>query len=432
MKHKAKLQNPASRSGSGRETFVLATFFGGKPEEGGGYVHKMGVLRVLKGMEGPEFSVVVVVSDNRALSAVREMGLRGVLQRRNVFVRAMGALSAIPLVKRLFGASIGPVLSPVDRLLTRLNADLVFFSDADGRSRQLYSHNYIFSIWDLAYLENPEFPEVSFFGEFERRDYLYREASRRAIGIIADSLYARELIPKVYGVPIERVYSAPFLISASVKNFRRDASFADAVGRKYGLVEPYIFYPAQFWLHKNHRYILVALRLMLDQCGWAPQAVFCGSDKGELSSILELAEELGVAHLVKYCGFVPSEELPYLYSGALALVMPTYFGPNNIPPIEALTLGVPVCYSNIPAFKEVLGDSAYYIDLDKPGSLVEALISISQNGRRGRTSEGHSSECSADSGSDRYSAVLREVITRYMIRIGGGWAMGSTRSSSES
>ena len=70
-------------------------------------------------------------------------------------------------VRIYFGRSLGPKLSPVDRLLVRLGADLVFFAEPDRRALQLYSHSYIFSILDLAHLEHPEFPEVSLFGEFE-------------------------------------------------------------------------------------------------------------------------------------------------------------------------------------------------------------------------------------------------------------------------
>ena len=42
--------------------------------------------------------------------------------------------------------------------------------------------------------------------------------------------------------------------------------------------------------------------------------------------------------------FLPDEEISYLYKNCLAVVMPTYFGPTNIPPLEAFKLGIPTIY----------------------------------------------------------------------------------------
>jgi glycosyltransferase involved in cell wall biosynthesis len=56
--------------------------------------------------------------------------------------------------------------------------------------------------------------------------------------------------------------------------------------------------------------------------------------------------------------------------------MPTYLGPTNIPPLEALAYCVPVCYSDTPTFREQVGDAAFFMDLNNPQSLVNHLIAI--------------------------------------------------------
>ena len=38
---------------------------------------------------------------------------------------------------------------------------------------------------------------------------------------------------------------------------------------------------------------------------------------------------------VRSLGYLPDEDISALYSGAVALVMPTFFGPTNIPFLEA-------------------------------------------------------------------------------------------------
>src|SRR5262249_60417747 len=72
----------------------------------------------------------------------------------------------------------------------------------------------------------------------------------------------------------------------------------------------------------------------------------------------------------------PAEDVPPLYQGAAALVMPTYGGPTNLPPLEAVTLGCPVIYSDLAGCREQMGDAALYCDLFDPSSLADHLATL--------------------------------------------------------
>ena len=61
---------------------------------------------------------------------------------------------------------------------------------------------------------------------------------------------------------------------------------------------------------------------------------------------------------------------------SLALVMPTYLGPTNIPPLEAFVYDTPVCYSDTPFFREQLDDAVFFMDLNDPHSLIKNLLTI--------------------------------------------------------
>jgi glycosyltransferase involved in cell wall biosynthesis len=75
-----------------------------------------------------------------------------------------------------------------------------------------------------------------------------------------------------------------------------------------------------------------------------------------------MAERCGVADQIHVLGFVNDDELAALYAGARALVMPTFFGPTNIPLLEAWALGCPVLTSDIPGVREQMGDAALLVD----------------------------------------------------------------------
>ena len=65
-----------------------------------------------------------------------------------------------------------------------------------------------------------------------------------------------------------------------------------------------------------------------------------------------------------------------LYENSIALVMPTYFGPTNIPPLEAFTLGTPVLYSDLPGLREQVGNSALLLNLKDPSSMSKNIYKL--------------------------------------------------------
>ncbi len=75
----------------------------------------------------------------------------------------------------------------------------------------------------------------------------------------------------------------------------------------------------------------------------------------------------------RFAGFVPNDEMPYLYRQSVALVMPSYFGPTNLPPLEAFALGVPVLYPDKAGLREQVGTAALLMDLQDPDSLATHL-----------------------------------------------------------
>ena len=53
----------------------------------------------------------------------------------------------------------------------------------------------------------------------------------------------------------------------------------------YDLPKKFFFYPAQYWPHKNHIYLVDGLEVALKELKFEISAVFCGSDKGNLNFV---------------------------------------------------------------------------------------------------------------------------------------------------
>jgi len=143
----------------------------------------------------------------------------------------------------------------------------------------------------------------------------------------------------------------------------------------------YFFYPAQFWPHKNHLVILLALfNLVLKQDSVLAdnlKIVFCGSDRGNLRSIKQYATELGIADRVLFLDFVSTDKLNFLYSSCLALIYPSFFGPDNLPPLEAMMHKTTVLAADVPGVREQLHRHAKYFnpnDYVQLSALMKELI----------------------------------------------------------
>ena len=59
--------------------------------------------------------------------------------------------------------------------------------------------------------------------------------------------------------------------------------------------------------------------------------------------------------------------------------MPTFFGPTNIPPLEAFKLGTPVIYSDLEGLRDEIGNAALKIDLNDPYSLANGILNLLEN-----------------------------------------------------
>ncbi len=245
---------------------------------------------------------------------------------------------------------------------------------------------FIMPIHDLQHRLQPEFAEVGQNGEWEKREYIFRNIARNATLLLADSEVGREDIVNCYGeygVTADRVKVLPYLpacyLAAEVSKAERER-----VRAKYHLPARFYFYPAQFWPHKNHARIIEAVAILRKQKGLQIHVAFCGSHGGELReahyrSLMALARQLDVEDNIHLLGYVPDEDMSGLYSEAHSLVMPTFFGPTNIPPLEAWSFGCPVITSDIRGIRDQMGDAARLVDPREAEAIADGFFDLETN-----------------------------------------------------
>jgi len=76
---------------------------------------------------------------------------------------------------------------------------------------------------------------------------------------------------------------------------------------------------------------------------------------------------------LRVLGEVRDEDLPGLYSGAVACAYPSLYEGFGLPVLEAMQCGALVLASRTPAIREVAGDAALLLDAQDVGAWIEAL-----------------------------------------------------------
>jgi glycosyltransferase involved in cell wall biosynthesis len=229
---------------------------------------------------------------------------------------------------------------------------------------------YIFPIWDLGHRVLPYFPEMQ---PWQAREDLYQKMLYKATYIIVGNETGKKELLENYSVNQNKIRIVPFPISDFCnENIEIPQSLSY-------IKSPFIFYPAQFWAHKNHIAILEALCYLRDVKNLLVNCYFTGSDYGNLQYIQNKINELKLENQVSILGFVDLPVLRFLYKKALALVYVSVLGPNNLPPLEAAALGCPIILSDIPGHVEQMKDIPIFVNATQPEQIGNAILDLHKN-----------------------------------------------------
>lgn len=357
----------------------IAVVFDQVIEDGGGYQQSLNAALLIKKISDSIVDPVFITTRDANVEILRGYGIEAVYLSFSAFQIAfnkmkrifIGQLWVLRLLHRLSGHN------QLERQFADYGIDLVYFLSPSLLAINLECLNYMTTVWDLSHLEDPEFPEIRERYEFENREYFYKNVLPKASGIIVDSIDGKNNVCRFYGISDDRVTVIPFspALGTVISDDEYRKGFID-IKEKYQLKMPYVFYPAQLWAHKNHIYILEGLKILKEKYGYTVGVIFAGGNKGNFEYLCQQVNSYDIVDRVRFAGFVPNEEMPYLYKQSLALVMPTYFGPTNLPPLEAMRLGVPVLYSNKNGLKNQTDGAALLLDLQDPESMALHIVNL--------------------------------------------------------
>jgi len=355
----------------------LAVIFDQTINTGGGYQQALSSALLALKLPKELVEIVFFTTFKENVAILASKGIQAKIIDLSFFEKVRGMLRE-KILNTYFFRLIKKIeqYSPFEKKLIDNQIDFIYFLSPSNLPQHLEKLNYITTLWDLCHRDDPEFPEVRLNKEFEKRDQKYQKILPRATAILVDSKLSMMNAAHRYGVNLERIHIMPFLPAETTRNNITTNSDKNLNIHEKFKVDRYVFYPAQFWAHKNHTYLLEGLSLLEQRYNLKIAAIFSGEDKGNQKHVESYARKLKLEDRIRFAGFVTNEEIVELYCQSIALVMPSYFGPTNLPPLEAFQLGVPVLYSDKAGFRDQVDEAALLMDLKNPNSMALHLKNL--------------------------------------------------------
>lgn len=232
----------------------------------------------------------------------------------------------------------------------------------------------IATIFDLSFLH---FPEM-----FEKRDLWQLKnwtkfSAENADQIVTISNFSKRDIVEQYKLAKDRVTVAYPGYDENIFHPIGNKMIVQKILRKYKIKAPYIIYTGTIQPRKNLIRLIEAVS-RIDNLN----LVIVGKATGEgrqgwmYKDILDAPRSFGIENRIKFLGFVPTSDLPYFLSGALAFIQPSLWEGFGIPVLEAMACGTPVLVSNVSSIPEVVGSAGLLFDPYSADQIEQAIRTI--------------------------------------------------------
>jgi glycosyltransferase involved in cell wall biosynthesis len=225
---------------------------------------------------------------------------------------------------------------------------------------------HIVTIHDTAVLDHPEWFSTKYAVWYR---FLLPRLAKLATRILTVSEFSRRRLTEIMDLDPEKIAVVPAGVDSRFKPVQPE--IIETVRKRLDLPPAYVLAVGSLEPRKNITGLFKAWSLLLSQQRVSGD-IHLALAGGEAS----IFRDVGFSSLpdkVVLTGYVRDEDLPALYSGALAFVYPSLYEGFGLPPLEAMACGVPVVASGSTSIPEVTGDAALLVDPLDIESIADGL-----------------------------------------------------------
>jgi glycosyltransferase involved in cell wall biosynthesis len=190
--------------------------------------------------------------------------------------------------------------------------------------------------------------------------------AQRALRVVTVSEFSRRELIELAGLDHQQLV----VIRGGVNERFRPSADHERVARKLGLFRPYVLTVATDDRRKNLSVLSQAAR-RLQALG--VELLWAGDRRPYITHARSIDG-------VRALGYVDEEDLPGLYRGARAFVLPSRYEGLGLPCLEAMACGTPVVAADRAALPETCGNAALLVDPDDADAVADAVLRAVSDG----------------------------------------------------
>lgn len=204
---------------------------------------------------------------------------------------------------------------------------------------------------------------------------MYRKAALGKKTVVTISQFSKKRIEHILKkdpTGIKVIYCG---ISECFETFKYSEKDNQKTISTYNLPKTYILCLSTIEPRKNMRLLIEAYDELLSEKEIDVDLVLAGR-KGWLIDDLLNGINSKTLNRIHFTGFVEDNLLPYIYYNAKVFVFPSIYEGFGIPPIEAMSIGVPVISSDAASMPEILGNSAIFFKSNDKEQLKTCILNV--------------------------------------------------------
>jgi glycosyltransferase involved in cell wall biosynthesis len=232
-------------------------------------------------------------------------------------------------------------------------------------------------IYDLQFLDYP-----NFFTESERfyRKMHFDQICHTADHIATISEFTRQSVLKNSNLLPEQITTIHIGLVHDYSNASSLSETQQVFERLKLDYQRYLFYPANFWAHKNHKALLEGFWRFREKFPGSDLKIVCTGALDDRRSVFYAeVEKLRLQQYIVTPGFLPDREIGFLYRGARGLIFPSLYEGFGIPLLEAMQAGIPIACSNVTSLPEIGGGAVFYFNPENISEITQAIEELEFN-----------------------------------------------------
>ncbi len=233
----------------------------------------------------------------------------------------------------------------------------------------------VITVHDLSHIRFPESHPQERVATLNRRLPI---AIENAQVVLTDSHFSKQEILTEFSVNSDKVFVTHLGFSSDF--YPRQPDESRVVTSQYQLIpHQYVLAVGTLEPRKNLIQAIRAYNLLPKNFTSNYPLVIVGARGWKEKAFIRELEPLINSGSARLLGYVPSKDLPFLYSAATALIYPSVYEGFGLPPLEAMACGTPVITTNCSSIPEVVADAGITVEAGDISATAFAIRNLCED-----------------------------------------------------